>query len=270
MGTKYLRYLHGGWEDFTKGKSYQVDEVDSDGDYVVTDDDGDVRYVGDNAIRKGEFEIVNNNTNNNLKGDVNNMIKMVICLDAKGRKYLTEGNRYKVVSLQDDGDYVVTCDDGVNRKVYANRFDDVFDDMDDTDMDDSEDFDYDDSDSDDDTDTRIIKRVKCIDASDRKYLTQGKEYDVIALQDDGDYVIIDDKGIHRKTYAKRFTDLLDVTDTSEAKSEVNGVANTTDASDALIELLRSVAPKNKSIMKVTIELVGEVDSVRQDLYNLMR
>lgn len=141
------------------------------------------------------------------------MIKTVVCVNADGRKNLTLGEEYDVVAIQADGDYVIVDNKGKEVKVLKSRFEDI-DDSDDYDMDD-------DSDSDDmDVAPKFVKVVTCVDASGKKYLTQGKQYNVVALQPDGDYIVIDDKGAERKTAKVRFIDFVDAATLSESIPEV--------------------------------------------------
>lgn len=150
------------------------------------------------------------------------MIKKVICVDAGGRKYLTEGDEYDVVRIQDDGDYVVVDDRGKEVKVYADRFEDVYENDDESDY--EEDVDEDANTDVNNDDDGVIKNVICIDASGRKYLTAGETYDVVGIQDDGDYIVTDDRGKDVKVLKSRFKDVLDadndVTDDIEAIADV--------------------------------------------------
>jgi hypothetical protein len=55
----------------------------------------------------------------------------------------------------------------------------------------------------------MIKQVICINAEGRKNLTYDRVYTVTAIQDDGDYVVVDDSGKEIKVYASRFEDIDD-------------------------------------------------------------
>lgn len=55
----------------------------------------------------------------------------------------------------------------------------------------------------------MIKTVTCVNADGRKNLTLGEDYDVVALQADGDYVVTDDSGKNVKVAKSRFEDIDD-------------------------------------------------------------
>jgi hypothetical protein len=112
------------------------------------------------------------------------MLKMVKCVNNEGRKYLTLGKSYEVTAIADDENYIIVDDRGRSVATFKNRFTDIV------------------------AVAAVVasasNKVVCIDASGRKGLTVGKSYDLVGLQPDGDFIIIDDKGKTIKTYAKRF------------------------------------------------------------------
>jgi hypothetical protein len=164
------------------------------------------------------YEIINNK---NLGDDI---MKNVKCVDASGRKYLTEGKVYQVAGMQSDGDYIITDDRGKNVKTYAKRFVDVVD-----------------------TDNSVPFQVVCVDATNRKYLTEGKEYTAIEIRNDGeDYVIIDDRGTEIETYANRFKVVENVDTEPKGVEDVN---TDTDDEKATVKNIKPTQIETKDFFK---------------------
>jgi signal peptidase I len=65
---------------------------------------------------------------------------------------------------------------------------------------------------------KVIKQVIAVDVDDLKYLTNGEIYDVVAIPDDENYIVINDKDKEHEYYQHRFEDVEDegnVVDSSE-------------------------------------------------------